>query len=184
MICASLLTVVIVATGTFKYYVKPKYVRPLVLAVEELLQEDEGTLDLLIQEYEKSLTEDEKLAYELEIDKMKTEETINTTETIEENSADDKLEIQQDRPETPSKDKVIIGGNTVEDLQDKVAPNDLKSGLTIASKIDTGHLLGLAKGGFTADNKKEAVSHLQDRLTSSEYSQLKGLVGKYAFLLK
>lgn len=193
IICGVLLAMVVTVAGTFKYYVRPKYVTPLVRAVEEFLLEDEEGLDLLIQEYEKSLTEDEKLAYEIEKikqDQIKAQEIAGTGETVDETnqSSDDQnvenLAKKLKKPDKKTNSKVVAGGKTMEELQQEVAPNDLKAGLNIASKINTGHLLSLSKGGLTPEDKKAAKAHLQDRLTSSEYSQLKGLVGKYAYLLK
>lgn len=190
IICGGLLAVIIVATATFNLYVKPNYVTPLVLAVEEFLLEDEETLDLLIQEYEKSLTEDEKVEYEIEkikTEEQKSQELISPSELekeMTENKDDETIEPQPEELKKPKKKKVVAGGKTMEELQAEVAPNDLKAGLKIASKIDTGHLLGLSKGGFTKENKQAASTHLRSRLTANEYSQLKGLVGKYAHLLK
>ncbi len=194
IICGGFLAVTVVAVGTFNYYIKPKYVTPIILAVEEFLLEDEETLDLLIQEYEKSLTEDEKIVWESETTKeevvedgKKEEQIVGTSESIDrtkENNNSPSIEVQADEIKKPNKKKVVIGGKTMEELQEEVAPNDLKAGLKIASKIDTGHLLSLSKGGLTKEDKKQAKAHLQDRLTSSEYQQLKGFVGKYAYLLK
>ncbi len=189
IVCSVLLAIVLVAAGTFEYYMKPKYVTPLVLAVEEFLLEDEETLDLLIQEYENSLIEDDNLANET-VNTNEKEQIVGTTEVIDKVETDtetENIEAQPEelkKPKKKDKGKIVAGGKTMEELQKEVAPNDLKAGVSIASKIDAGHLLSLSKGGFTPENKKKASQHLHSRLSSGEIAQLKGLVGKYAYLLK
>lgn len=187
VICGGLLAVFVIAAGVFNYYVKPRYVTPLVLAVEEFLLEDEDTLDLLIQEYEKSLTEEEKIETTEEEKEQKEDSLISTSDIVgvtEENNDGQSVEPQVDELKKNNKKKVVIGSKSIDELQKEVAPNDLKAAMKIASKIDTGHLTSLAKGGLTKDDKEAAKSHLRSRLTSSEYNQLKVLVGKYAYLLK
>lgn len=194
-----LLAIVAVGAGTYEFYVKPKYVRPLVVAVEQFLLEDEELVGQLVEEYEKSLLEDGLAeALETEVSKMETEQITSTTENMapsKENNDQPSIEPQaneiKDLEEQPKKEtkkkaskKTVIGGKTMDELESEIAPNDLKAGLKIVSKLDTGHLLGLTKGGFTPENKKAAKAYLDSRLTPGEFSQLKGFVGKYAYLLK
>ena len=196
IICGGLLAVIVVVAGTFKYYVQPKYVAPLIGAIEEFLLEDTETLDLLLQEYEKSLIEDGLQGQDADSHKVnegKVEdvgEKVNTdgaTDVAEKDKGEQVIDPKQattTQPAEKSTDKPVVGGKTIQELQKEVEPGDLKSGLSIASKIDTGHLMSLAKGGITAEDKKAAKSHLESRLTPSEISQLKYFVGKYAHLLK
>lgn len=192
MVCGGLLIVGVALGGIFQYYIKPKYVAPLVIAVEEFLLEDTETVDLLLQEYEESLIEEVTLGEETE--QNKPQETYNTDHEIIKDEAaknDEKVDAQKENVQESAEEKnkkpqkkIVAGGKTMTELQKEIEPSDLKAGLKIASKIDTAHLLNLASGGFTVENKKKAKAHLQSRLTSSEYSQLKGFVGKYAYLLK
>lgn len=196
IICGGLLTVVVVAAGIFQYYVKPKYLAPLVMAVEEFLLEEEETVELLIQEYEKTLLEDEDLKDQVEQiteevadlqDISGTDETIDQMEDLDKQTIEaEPEELKESKKESKKKlnKKIVAGGKTMEELQAEVAPSDLRAGLNIVSKIDTGYLLGLSKGGLTPEKKSKAYSHLTSRLSSGEYSQLKGLVGKYSYLLR
>lgn len=184
------------AAGIFQYYVKPKYLAPLVMAVEEFLLEEEETVELLIQEYEKTLLEDEDLKDQVEQiteevadlqDISGTDETIDQMEDLDKQTIEaEPEELKESKKESKKKlnKKIVAGGKTMEELQAEVAPSDLRAGLNIVSKIDTGYLLGLSKGGLTPEKKSKAYSHLTSRLSSGEYSQLKGLVGKYSYLLR
>ena len=207
IICGGLLSLVLVLGGVFNYYIKPKYVAPLVIAVEEFLLEDEETIELLLQEYGDDFAAEVVLGDEIEqaanevLDPGQIDESVKPAKSGEssvevdqavesnqkENAVGEELESKQEsglQPAKPTEKKTVVAGKTMAELQKEVEPGDLKAGLRIASKIDTGHLLGLAKGGLTAEKKQEAKAHLTSRLTSSEISQLKGLVGKYANLLK
>lgn len=192
IICGGLLAVIVVVAGTFKYYVQPKYVAPLVGAIEEFLLEDTEALDLLVQEYEKSLIEDGVQGQDADSHKVNEGKVENVGEKVNTDGATDAAEKDRDgkvidpkqATTTQPADKPVVGGKTIQELQKEVEPGDLKSGLSIASKIDTGHLMSLAKGGITSEDKKAAKSHLESRLTPSEISQLKYFVGKYAHLLK
>lgn len=76
------------------------------------------------------------------------------------------------------------GKSAMELAKENVSPKDMAEGMKIASKIDIGYLSGLAKGGITEDEKKEAKEHLKGNLSSEEISELKTLIGKYSYLLE
>lgn len=181
IILGTLFTVAIIGVGVFKYYVKPKYVAPLIGAIEEFLLEDEETVELLIKEYQNSLEEN---SADNNADNNEDNNESATNNQEQGSNSKDTNDNKEPSTEQKTKDNSVVGGKSIQEIQKQVEPGDLKAGLSIASKLDTGHLLGLAKGGLTPEDKKEAKEYLQSTLTSGEYSQLKYFVGKYAHLLK
>ena len=74
--------------------------------------------------------------------------------------------------------------NIYEYAKDNVDSNDLKTGMSFASRIDVAYILGLLKDGLTVPEKRELKAYLKQHFTNSEISQGISLYNKYSYLLK
>lgn len=189
--------------GFYKFYFLPKYSEQIISLAEEFLAEEGFTPedlssaieDIDIGETAKEFSMEDSSEENNNTDHKASENTNektngNLNENTNKNTSGDmskkniKNTSQKSSKSAGASPSGTIGGKDIKELEKQVSPKDRKDGLKIASKIDTGYLLGLAKGGVTAEEKKEAKDHLKQRLSSAEYQRLKGLVYKYIHLLQ
>lgn len=187
----------IAAYCVFKFYIKPKYGQKIVEAVETILDDEE-----LMSDIEQTLAEEDIQA---EISSALTEEglqpVIDNTDAAQ-NQSD---AAAAETPNQPKADAAVPSQNTqnkvnetnpsptkapsnkkqtlMEKAKANVEPKDFADGMRIASKVDTGYLLGLMSGGLTAEEKAEAKKYLKSRLSGAEISRVKKYIAKYSHLL-
>lgn len=184
--------------AVFQYYVKPKYVKPLVNAAASFFEseEDVGELVAILQKELRqsdlsgrgSAEEVQSKAYSGDV-KWVEQGAVNQSVSEEEKTSDTKqTNTKQTSDKKTSKQEISssdmkVGGKSVAELEKQVSMKDKTEGIKIAAKINTAYLIGLTKDGISEREKEDAKKHLKQVLTQQEYEKLKELVGKYAYLL-
>lgn len=114
----------------------------------------------------------------------------NAEEILEENNLSDFLiedidgtNTSEQPPQTPKKPAEEYK-NIYDYAKDNIDSNDLKTGMSFASRIDVKYILGLLKGGLTVPEKRELKAYLKKHFTNNEISQGISLYNKYSYLLK
>ena len=74
--------------------------------------------------------------------------------------------------------------NTYEYIKDNVDSDDFKRGVSYASRVDIGYVVGLLKDGLTIPEKRELKAYLKERFTNEEINDGISLYNKYSYLLK
>lgn len=181
----------------FRFYIKPTYGQKIIKAVETILDDEE-----LMTDIEQSLADEDIQA---EISSALIEEGLQTAidnPDAEQGQSDaaaakptnqPKTEVSAPSQNTQNKVNEVkpaptkAPSNKKQTLMEKakanVEPKDFADGMRIASKVDTGYLLGLMSGGLTAEEKAEAKKYLKSRLSGAEISRVKKYIAKYSHLL-
>jgi len=151
----------------------PKGIGEILLEeVEQILQEPD------VQEYinQENPNETSELLGEIEAAKQKNQQ-IQPTPTPQATNA-------------PKEEKEDVSGvvpkayrSLYEQHKNEIDPNDLRTAIRLASKVDVGYLLGFLKGGLTSAEKKEMKAYLMQRMSSSDISKGVRLFSKYSYLL-
>lgn len=197
-----ILAVVIAALAVFNFVVKPK-AKQIAGIMNEVVNDEE-----ILKEIEPYLDNDEmvRIIEQLETDGT-SEELRQKAKEYEERKKSDEAAEKSESSSAPDTDKeengAKTGGSTdtkaatktikkpasaysskYEYVKDNVNTSDFSKGTALASKIDTGYVLGLLSRGLTSEEKTELKAYLKSRLSSAEIAEGISLYSKYSYLLK
>lgn len=155
----------------------------IVSAVNEIISDEE-----IVSEIQQYLDEDTLSELGLSADLF----SFPITEEDEAQSAEDSTDApsggnKADRGGKNDKSSAAsapAGIKNYEQIKEDVDKNDLARAMQLAGKVDVSYILGLLKGGLTAEEKAELKAYLKQRLSGSEISDGISLYTKYSYLLK
>lgn len=193
-ILLALLIFIVAATaavyGVFNFYIKPEYGEKIIEAVSSVFDDDEFK-----DELSEALADEEiaQLTGEAEgvgTDGENAAATSSGESTQNQSGGEGEQPVQENtdtQPQQSASSTTTKSSGKKQTLMEKaranVDPADFADGMRIASKVDTGYLMGLMSGGLTAEEKAEAKKYLKSRLTSAEISRVKKYIAKYSYLL-
>lgn len=167
----------------YGFVIKP-YSGKIINAVDQLLEDEEFMAELTDGEIVPPDAQDEISANSPDSpsEQKKDEPQSKDGKNSSSEPADSSKQPQQ-YEHKPKKDKSEYN-SSYDYVKDNVSPEDLKQGMSLASKADVSYILGLLKGGLTSAEKKELKAYLKSRYTSGEISSGISLYNKYSYLLK
>lgn len=179
----SVIAVLLAACAALYGFVIKPYSGKIITAVDELLEDEEFILELA---EEGALTTED---FEDDTDEALSEDGGSAASGNKGNASSERADggssqgTQPQYEHKPKKDKSEYN-SSYDYVKDNIDPDDLKKGMSLASKADVSYILGLLNGGLTSAEKKELKAYLKSRYTSSEISSGISLYNKYSYLLK
>lgn len=158
-----ILAIILSLAAIFQFVIKP-HTEKIADSIEQVISDPEFINELVQDENAEEILEENNLSDFLI-------EGIDGTNTSEQ---------PQQTPKKPAEEYK----NIYDYAKDNIDSNDLKTGMSFASRIDVKYILGLLKGGLTVPEKRELKAYLKKHFTNNEISQGISLYNKYSYLLK
>ncbi len=183
IVIISVIAVLTAACAALYGFVIKPYSGKIINAVDQLLGDEEFMAELTDGEIVPPDASEESLANSPDSppEQKKDEPQSKDGKNSSSEPADSSPQTQYGHK--PKKDKSEYN-SSYDYVKDNVSQEDLKKGMSLASKADVSYILGLLKGGLTSAEKKELKAYLKSRYTSGEISSGISLYNKYSYLLK
>lgn len=183
IVIISVIAVLIAACAALYGFVVKPYSGKIINAVDQLLEDEEFMTELTDGEIIPPDNGEEipENSADSPSEQKKDEAQLRDGKNSAPENADSSSQSQYEHK--PKKDKSEYN-SSYDYVKDNVSPEDLKKGMSLASKADVSYILGLLNGGLTPAEKKELKAYLKSRYTSGEISSGISLYNKYSYLLK
>lgn len=183
IVIISVIAVLLAACAALYGFVVKPYSGKIINAVDELLEDEEFMTELTDGEIIPPGEQEEISANSPDSPPEQKKDEAQSADGKNSASENADSSSQPQYGHKPKKDKSEYN-SSYDYVRDNVSPEDLKKGMSLASKADVSYILGLLQGGLTSAEKKELKAYLKSRYTSGEISSGISLYNKYSYLLK